>query len=68
MTSNVTFITQATSSEIERRLRRLAIELAGQLPEDSAEALKVLEYTADLLVSFIDCRGAPAAKLGWDND
>ena len=42
------------------RLKRHAIQIAIQLPEDRAEALKVLEYAADLIEWQED---APDPKL-----
>ena len=34
-------------------LRRLAIQIAGQLPESPSEALEVLEYCKTLVRSFL---------------
>lgn len=40
-------------TEREARLKRLAIQLAAQLPEDAAEALMALRYTETLLTGFL---------------
>ena len=37
----------------EQRLKRLAIQLAAQLPEDIGEALDALEYAKTLVRSFM---------------
>lgn len=41
------------------RLRRLAIQIAAQLPEDNADALVVLEYARELVVSFLSVKEEP---------
>jgi hypothetical protein len=35
-------------------LRRLALQLACQLPDDPAEARAVLDYTRELIDNFLD--------------
>jgi len=37
----------------EARLKRLAIQIAAQLPEDTGDALSVLEHTQTLVRSFL---------------
>lgn len=37
----------------EIRLRRLALQIAAQLPEDLSEARTVLAYTGELLEGFL---------------
>lgn len=37
----------------DAQLRRVAIQLAAQLPEDTEEALEVLEHTKTLVWSFL---------------
>jgi len=34
-------------------LRRLAIQIAGQLPQTTADAISVLDYSQDLVVGFL---------------
>jgi putative SOS response-associated peptidase YedK len=41
-----------TPAERERWLRRQAMQIAVQLPEDEAEALQVLDYAKALLRPF----------------
>lgn len=41
------------SPEIEARLRRLAVQIAAQLPEDPAEARRTLALTVILLENFL---------------
>jgi len=41
-------------------LRRLAVQLADQLPQTTADALAVLDYTQDLVVGFL-CEPAALA-------
>lgn len=40
--------------EQERALKRLAVQIAAQLPEDTAEALAVLRHTENLIRLFLD--------------
>lgn len=47
--------------EADMALRRLAIQLASQLPEDAAEALAVLDYTKSLVKMFLMPEGAMSA-------
>lgn len=42
----------------EAALKRLAIQIAAQLPEGTAEALAVLEYAKTLVRSFLGDPGA----------
>lgn len=53
--SSVTSITGYRRKDDPRsgRLRRLAIQLAAQLPEDEGEALEVLSLTETLVRSFL---------------
>ena len=44
-------ITAAT--ELERHLKRMAVQIASQLPEDESEALAILNYTRELLTGFL---------------
>lgn len=44
----------------EQRLKRAACLIASQLPEDSAEALRVLDYAKDIIHHL-----TVAAKPGW---
>lgn len=44
----------------ERELRRHAIQIAVQLPEDEIEALMILDYAAELVRGFIEGRGTRA--------
>lgn len=44
---------KARSIEQEARLRRLAVQLATQMPEDAHEAVLVLEYTRELVEGFL---------------
>lgn len=46
----------------EGRLRRLAIQLAAQLPEDVGEAAAVLRYTQELVDSFLRPAGDLVVK------
>lgn len=41
------------STEREPWLRRHAVQIAAQLPEDRDEALAVLQYCRDLVVTFL---------------
>jgi hypothetical protein len=41
-----------------RKLRRLAIQLAAQLPDDEGEAMETLELTKTLVRSFLADPGA----------
>lgn len=54
-------------SEDEANLRRQALQVAVQLPADTARALRVLKLAEDLVVRFLetggDERGAQAAQL-----
>lgn len=38
----------------ERHLRKEAVEIAAQLPENAEEALAVLRYAAELIRWFVD--------------
>lgn len=42
------------SKATKRHLRLLAIQLAGQLPEDQEAALEVIEMVRELVVDFMD--------------
>ena len=44
----------------DRQLRRLAIQLATQLPENEADALRVLALTRELVTGFMEGREALA--------
>lgn len=39
--------------EADMALRRLAIQIASQLPEDAAEALAVLDYVREVVDTFL---------------
>ena len=43
----------------ERDLKRIAIQLAAQLPESEAEALAVLVFARDLVVGYLHTERAP---------
>jgi len=45
----------------EMRLRRLALQIAAQLPEDLGDARIVLAYTREFLEGFLVPRGLPVA-------
>lgn len=45
----------------EMRLRRLALQIAVQLPDDLGDARIVLAYTREFLEGFLVPRGLPAA-------
>lgn len=40
--------------QTDSHLRHLALQIAAQLPEDTPEALKVLEYARKLLLQPLD--------------
>lgn len=46
----------------EGRLRRLAMQIATQLPENNGEARTVLRYTQELVDNFLTPQGAVAVK------
>lgn len=48
----------------DRWLRRQAIQLAGQLPEDTKDARLVIEYMKQLVDSFIDEQRTASEKSG----
>jgi hypothetical protein len=42
-----------------KQLKRLAVQVVAQLPEDSDDALRVLSYARELVISFLsDRKGA----------
>jgi hypothetical protein len=41
-------------SKKHSHLRRLAIQIVSQLPDNTADALVVLDHARDLLVRFLD--------------
>ncbi len=43
----------------ETHLRRLAVQLASQLPETQDEALKVLGYLQSIVVDYLYAEGEP---------
>ena len=47
-----------------RRLRRLAIQIAGQLPENAAESAQVLRYMAELVQFMEGPDSSPEARRG----
>ncbi len=56
MPGNVTALVQqveAPRSDDEMRLRRLAVQIATQLPESPLEAHRVLSLVDELMVSFL---------------
>ncbi len=55
---NVVQIADRPLGESELRRRRLAIQLAAQLPESTTEALAVLSLVEDLVRSFLVASGA----------
>ncbi len=60
MAGNVTNLVQqveAPRSDDEMRLRRLAVQIATQLPESHVEAHKVLALADELVASFLAPRG-----------
>lgn len=38
---------------VDRKLRRLALQIAMQLPENAPEALRVLEYAREVVEGFL---------------
>ena len=49
------------ATQEEMRLRRLALQIAAQLPEDLGDARIVLAYTREFLEGFLVPRGLPVA-------
>lgn len=55
---------RGSSEDDARWLRRLAVQLVAQLPEEREEAMAVLRYAEDLLKNFVDRNDAkPAPRL-----
>lgn len=50
------------STVTERWLKREAIQLVAQLPDDQTQALKVLEYARQLVVEFLAERPHAGAR------
>jgi hypothetical protein len=48
----------AAAAALERHLKRMAVQIASQLPEDESEALAVLDYTRELLTGYLRPSGA----------
>lgn len=42
--------------EVERKLRRLSVVLAAQLPGDSAEAMRTIRYMLDIVEGYVEPR------------
>lgn len=45
---------RGSSDDDARWLRRLAVQLVAQLPEEQGDAIAVLRYAEDLLKNFVD--------------
>jgi hypothetical protein len=61
MQGNVTALVphvEAPRTDDEMRLRRLAVQIATQLPESAAEAHRVLVLVDELVGSFLAPRGS----------
>jgi hypothetical protein len=43
----------AAAVALERHLKRMAVQIASQLPEDESEALAILDYTRELLTGYL---------------
>jgi hypothetical protein len=52
---------RGSSDDDARWLRRLAVQLVAQLPEEREEAIAVLRYAEDLLKNFVDREDQKAA-------
>lgn len=46
------------------RLRRLAIQIASQLPENNSDAIMALRFTEDLVNEFLGKSEAPHSRAG----
>lgn len=47
----------------ERSLKRLAIQLAAQLPDDERESLAVLAYCHELVTGYLRPKSAPDLRV-----